>query len=174
MNLIDLPPLTKRQHIRYLSQETPEARQWREELAKEIGVSAVGGGNLCERYVDFGVTPYKHLGKISDILHLNNKNNQLERWARPPRDVLLDAQLWTWASSLSSRVVAVTTTTYASWTLAQVPCIGFSIDFPSRSALEDGSGLRQVNAILAMSYYSHWRSYLKKSYDQIRAIIADG
>ena len=21
------------------------------------------------------VTPYKHLGKISDILHLNNKNN---------------------------------------------------------------------------------------------------
>ena len=27
MNLIDLPPLTKRQRIRYLSQETPEARQ---------------------------------------------------------------------------------------------------------------------------------------------------
>jgi len=27
MNLIDLPPLTKRQHIRYLPQETPEARQ---------------------------------------------------------------------------------------------------------------------------------------------------
>ena len=26
-----------------------------------------------------GVTPYKCLGKISDILHLNNKNNQLER-----------------------------------------------------------------------------------------------
>jgi len=25
------------------------------------------------------VTPYKRLGKISDILHLNNKNNQLER-----------------------------------------------------------------------------------------------
>jgi len=27
MNLIDLPPLTKRQHIRYLPQETPEAHQ---------------------------------------------------------------------------------------------------------------------------------------------------
>jgi len=43
---------------------------------------------------------------------------------------------------LSSRVVAMTTATYTSWTLAQVPCIGFSMDFPSRSALEDGSKLR--------------------------------
>ena len=25
------------------------------------------------------VTPYRFLGKLSDILHLNNKNNQLER-----------------------------------------------------------------------------------------------
>ena len=25
------------------------------------------------------VTPYKTLGKLSDILHLNNRNNQLER-----------------------------------------------------------------------------------------------
>jgi len=33
------------------------------------------------------VTPYKRLGKISDILHLNNKNNQLERWVRPPKDI---------------------------------------------------------------------------------------
>jgi len=40
-------------------------------------------------------TPYKHLGKISDILHLNNENNQLERRARPPKDVPLDAQSWT-------------------------------------------------------------------------------
>jgi len=70
--------------------------------------------------------------------------------------------------------VAVTTTTYASWTLAQVPCIGFSTDFPSRSALEDGSELRRVNAILATSYYSRRWSYLEKSYDQIWAIIADG
>jgi len=31
------------------------------------------------------VTPYKHLGKISDILHLNNENNQLERRAQPPK-----------------------------------------------------------------------------------------
>jgi len=27
MNLLDYPPLTKRQRVRYLSQETPEARQ---------------------------------------------------------------------------------------------------------------------------------------------------
>ena len=39
-----------------------------------------------------GVTLYKCLGKISDILHLNNENNQLERQARPPKDVPLDAQ----------------------------------------------------------------------------------
>jgi len=39
--------------------------------------------------------PYKCLGKISDILHLNNENNQLERQAQPPKDVPLDAQSWT-------------------------------------------------------------------------------
>jgi len=37
------------------------------------------------------VTPYKSLGKLSDILHLNNRNNQLKRRAWPPRNVLLDA-----------------------------------------------------------------------------------
>jgi len=37
------------------------------------------------------VTPYKSLGKLSDILHLNNGNNQLERRARPPRNIPLDA-----------------------------------------------------------------------------------
>jgi len=36
------------------------------------------------------ITLYKTLGKLSDILHLNNRNNQLERWARPPRNVPLD------------------------------------------------------------------------------------
>jgi len=55
MNLIDLLPLTKRQRIRYLPQETPEARERREELAKKMGVSAVGGGNPCERCADFGI-----------------------------------------------------------------------------------------------------------------------
>ena len=55
MNLIDLSPLTKRQCIRYLPQETPEACQQREELAKEMGVSAVGRGNPCERCADFGI-----------------------------------------------------------------------------------------------------------------------
>jgi len=61
-----------------------------------------------------GVMPYKHLGKISDNLHPNNQNNWLERRAQPPEDVQLNAQSWTWASSLSSRVVAVITTTYTS------------------------------------------------------------
>jgi len=37
------------------------------------------------------VTPYKSLGKLSDILYLNNRNNQLERQARSPRNVPLDA-----------------------------------------------------------------------------------
>jgi len=55
MNLIDLPPLTKRQHVRYLPQETPEARQQREELAREMGTSVVGGGSLYERCTDFGI-----------------------------------------------------------------------------------------------------------------------
>ena len=55
MNLIDLLPLTKRQHIRYLPQKTPEAHQQREKLAKEIGVSVVGGGYLCKRCADFGI-----------------------------------------------------------------------------------------------------------------------
>jgi len=55
MNLLDYPPLTKRQHVRYLLQETPEARQRHEELSREIGASVVGGGNPCERCTDFGI-----------------------------------------------------------------------------------------------------------------------
>ena len=55
MNLINLPPLTKKQHVRYLPQETLEARQRCEELAREMGMSVVGGGSLCERCVNFGI-----------------------------------------------------------------------------------------------------------------------
>jgi len=55
MNLLDYPSLTKRQHVRYLPQETPKARQRREELAREMGVSLVGGGSPCERCADFGI-----------------------------------------------------------------------------------------------------------------------
>jgi len=55
MNLIDLPPLTKRQCVRYLPQETLEARQQREELAREMGTSVVGGRSPCERCADFGI-----------------------------------------------------------------------------------------------------------------------
>jgi len=55
MNLIDLLPLTKRQCVRYLPQETPEVRQRREELAREMGTSVIGGGSLRERCTDFGI-----------------------------------------------------------------------------------------------------------------------
>jgi len=55
MNLLDYPPLTKRQRVHYLPQETPEACQRHEELAREIGVSLVGGGSPCERCTDFGI-----------------------------------------------------------------------------------------------------------------------
>jgi len=55
MNLLDYLPLTKRQRVRYLLQETPEACQRHEELAREIGVSLVGGGSPCERCTDFGI-----------------------------------------------------------------------------------------------------------------------
>jgi len=55
MNLLDYPPLTKRQHVRYLPQETSEARQRCQELAREMGVPLVGGGSPCERCADFGI-----------------------------------------------------------------------------------------------------------------------
>jgi len=55
LNLLDYLPLTKRQHVRYLPQETPEACQQRQEVAREMGVPIVGGGSLCERCADFGI-----------------------------------------------------------------------------------------------------------------------
>ena len=55
MNLIDLLPLTKRQYIHYLPKETLEARQRREELAREIGTSVVSGRSPCERCADFRI-----------------------------------------------------------------------------------------------------------------------
>ena len=55
MNLIDLPPLTKRQCVWYLPQETLEAHQQREELAREMEMSVVGGKSPCERCMDFGI-----------------------------------------------------------------------------------------------------------------------
>jgi len=55
MNLLDYLPLTKRQCVCYLPKETPEARQQREELAREMGSSIVGGGSPCETCVDFGI-----------------------------------------------------------------------------------------------------------------------
>jgi len=55
MNLLDYLPLTKRQRVQYLPKETPEARERRKELAREMGTSVVGGGSLCERCADFGI-----------------------------------------------------------------------------------------------------------------------
>jgi len=55
INLLNYPPLTKRQHVWYLPQVTPEAHQQREEVAREMGVPIVGGGSPCERCADFGI-----------------------------------------------------------------------------------------------------------------------
>jgi len=55
INLLDYLPLTKRQHVRYLPQETPEARQRHEEVAREMGLPVVGGGSSCKRCADFGI-----------------------------------------------------------------------------------------------------------------------
>jgi len=55
MNLFDYLPLTKRQRVRYLPKETPEARERCEELAREMGTAVVGGGSPCERCADFGI-----------------------------------------------------------------------------------------------------------------------
>ena len=55
MNLLDYLPLTKRQRVRYLPQETPEACQRRQEVAREMGVPIVGRGSPCERCADFRI-----------------------------------------------------------------------------------------------------------------------
>jgi len=55
MNLIDLPPLTKRQRLCYLSKETLEFLQQHKELVRQTGMTVVGGGSPCERCVDFGI-----------------------------------------------------------------------------------------------------------------------
>jgi len=55
MNLIDLPPLTKRQRVRYLPKETSEQRRAREEMAKELGIEPMGGESPCERCANFGI-----------------------------------------------------------------------------------------------------------------------
>jgi len=38
--------------------------------------------------LDYIVMPYNNLGEISGNLYPNNQNNQLEKRAQPPRDVL--------------------------------------------------------------------------------------
>ena len=55
MNLLDLPPLTKRQRVRYLPKETPEQRRERKEMTRELGIEPMGGGSPCERCANFGI-----------------------------------------------------------------------------------------------------------------------
>ena len=55
MNLINLPPLTQRQQVRYLPKETLEQHQAREEIVKELGIEPMGGENPCERCANFGI-----------------------------------------------------------------------------------------------------------------------
>jgi len=55
MNLIDLLPLTKRQHVQYLPKENLEAYQQHQELAREIGVLAISKGSSYKRCMDFGI-----------------------------------------------------------------------------------------------------------------------
>jgi len=55
MNLINLPPLTKRQRVRYLPKETPEQRQEWEETARELGIEPMGASSPCERCANFGI-----------------------------------------------------------------------------------------------------------------------
>jgi len=55
MNLINLPPLTKRQQVCYLPKETPEQHRKREAMAKELGIEPMGGKNPCKRCANFGI-----------------------------------------------------------------------------------------------------------------------
>jgi len=55
MNLLNYPLLTKRQRVHYLPKETPELRERRKKLAREIGTSVVGEGCPCKRCADFGI-----------------------------------------------------------------------------------------------------------------------
>jgi len=55
MNLINLPPLTKRQWVQYLPKETLEQRQECKEMARELGIEPMGAGSPCERCANFGI-----------------------------------------------------------------------------------------------------------------------
>jgi len=55
MNLIDLPPLTKRQQVCYLPKKTLEQHQEREEMAKELGIEPMGEENPYKRCANFGI-----------------------------------------------------------------------------------------------------------------------
>ena len=62
MNLIDLPPLTKRQRVHYLPKKTLEQCRVRKKMAKELGIEPMGGGNSYERCTNFGIRQNKRSG----------------------------------------------------------------------------------------------------------------
>ena len=55
INLIDLPPLTKRQRVCYLLKGTLERRWKKEELVRELGIEPMSGETPCERCANFGI-----------------------------------------------------------------------------------------------------------------------
>jgi len=55
MNLIELPPLTKRQWVCYLPRKTPEQRQEQKEMARELGIEPMGEGSPCKRCANFSI-----------------------------------------------------------------------------------------------------------------------
>jgi len=55
MNLIELPPLTKRQRVCYIAKETLEQCREQKEMARELGIEPMGKGSPCERCTNFGI-----------------------------------------------------------------------------------------------------------------------
>ena len=87
MNLIDLPPLTKRQRVQYLPKETPEQCREQEEMVRELGIEPMGAGSPCERCANFSILclpvtnfiwPYLHQFSI-DSHGLNGYGKPLKR-----------------------------------------------------------------------------------------------
>ena len=71
----------------------------------------INASHVLRQSILADVIPNNCLGNKSNVFYYNNKNNQLKKQVWPLWRCFLDAQLWTWAYHLSSRVVAVTTTT---------------------------------------------------------------
>ena len=55
INLINLPPLTKRQQVCYLPKESSEQRWEREELVRELGIKLMDRETPYKRCANFGI-----------------------------------------------------------------------------------------------------------------------